>query len=146
MKSFSNLIWSLPIDSNPLPDEIGITAEQYKILKEMSRPIFKSFGQYCQKFADEKKIKVTLVMMDMDLLTTCWPQIVAAYDEISKMIMSEEQQRADQEEQEFPLLVWNLKRMLIGLHFLKMLMSDPNHCRRGAEAFQIVRPVVDDAI
>ncbi len=50
--------------------------------------------------------------METDLLAACWPQIAAAYDEISIMIMSEEQQHADQEEQEFPLLIWSLKKML----------------------------------
>ncbi len=74
-------------------------------------------------------------MTEMDLLAACWPQITAAYDEISSMIKSEEQQRADQEEQEFPLLVWSLKRLLMTLHFLKMLMSNPSHCGRGAKAF-----------
>ncbi len=52
----------------------------------------------------------------------------------------------DQEEQEFPLLIWNLKRMLMGFHFMKMLMSDPNHCGRGTEVFWIIGPVVDNAV
>ncbi len=79
----------------------------------MMRPIYKRFKQYCQKIAIEKKCKIAVVMTEMDLLAACWPQIAVAYDEISAMIMSEEQQHVDQEEQEYPLLIWGLKRMLM---------------------------------
>ncbi len=67
LKAFTNLIWSLPVDSNPLPEDIAISPEQYRILKEMMRLIYKSFKQYCQKIAIEKKRKIAIVMTETDL-------------------------------------------------------------------------------
>ncbi len=95
VNTFTNPIWSLPADSNQLPADIAISPDQYWILKELSRLIFKSFKQYCQKIAEEQKCKIAVMMTEMDLLAACWPQIAAAYDEISSMIMLEEQRHAD---------------------------------------------------
>ncbi len=48
--------------------------------------------------------------------------------------------------QEFPLLVWNMKRMLLGQYFCLMLLSDPSHGGRGAEAQRIIAPIVEEAV
>ncbi len=86
------------------------------------------------------------VTIEMDIFTVCWPAIVNIYDKISKMIIIEESEWSAKNLPEFLLMTWSLKRMLLGQYFCLMLLSDPSHGGRGAEARKIITPIIQEAV
>ncbi len=85
-------------------------------------------------------------MTQTNIFTVCWLAIMNVYDQISKMIIIEECKQSAKNLQEFPLLVWSLKRLFLGQYFCLMLLSDPSRSGRGAEAQKIIMPIIEGAI
>ncbi len=113
----------------------------------LAKPIYKLFKQHCKAVFEEMNMPELQIQTKMDLFAVCWPAVVSAMNEISKMIKSEEVQRRGQPElPQHPPTTWSLKRTLMGQYFLMMLMSNPSRGGRGAEARKNVVPFLDEVI